>query len=228
MTTLGIVTGMAFEAEILNQVAARLPEIQRPLIACHGFGRSAARRAAAELAAQGADALLSFGIAGGLDVRLWPGAIVVANEVRFETKPVATDAGWTERLRTRIGPSNLAPLAHAARVITTVAEKRALRDITSAAAVDMESYGIGEIAGERGLPFAALRVIADTANDALPGVAVAAITDEGHVRVMRSVIGALTHPHQIPALIWLGRRTSTARKVLSDLADLGLARGFFL
>lgn len=224
MTKLGIVTGMAFEADIL-----RAPQGDSgTLVACHGFGRSAARRAAAELADQGVEALLSFGIAGGLDPRLATGSVVVGTEIRFERRALVTDAGWTDRLHTRIGGSTLAPLAHAAQVVTTTAQKRELHGLTGAVAVDMESWGIAEIAVERGLPFAALRVVADTADDALPGVALAAVTDDGHVRVMRSVLGAITHPQQIPALIWLGRRTKTASKVLGDLADLGLARGFFL
>lgn len=226
MTRLGIVTGMAFEADILR--AARGTEDSAPLIGCHGFGKSAARRAAAALADQGAEALLSFGIAGGLDPRLATGTVIVATDVRFERQALATDAGWTARLHARVGGSVLAPLAHSAQVVTTTGQKRELHDITKAAAVDMESWGVAEIAAERGLPFAALRVIADTADDALPGVALAAVTDDGHVRVMRSVLGAIAHPQQIPALIWLGRRTKTATKVLGDLADLGLARSFFL
>lgn len=224
MTKLGIVTGMAFEADILRAAGADTGA----LVACHGFGRSAARRAAAEVADQGAEALLSFGIAGGLDPRLASGTVLVATEIRFEGKALPTDAAWSERLRVRIGGSVLAPLAHAAKVATTVGQKRELFDLTGAAAVDMESFAVAEIAAERGLPFTALRVVADTADDALPGVALAAVTDDGHVRVMRSVLGAITHPHQIPALIWLGRRTKTASKVLGDLADLGLARSFFL
>lgn len=225
MTKLGIVTGMAFEADILRPATAAE---DAPLVACHGFGHSASRRAAAELADQGVEALLSFGIAGGLDPRLATGAIVVATEIRFERRAQVTDAGWTERLHARVGSSVLAPLAHADQVITTPGQKRELHDLTGAVAVDMESWGIAEIAIERGLPFAALRVIADTTDDALPGVALAAVTDDGHVRVMRSVLGALTHPQQIPGLVWLGRRTKTASKVLGDLADLGLARSFFL
>ena len=61
MTKLGIVTGMAFEADILHAAADRLAEAQRPIIVCHGFGRSASRRAALEAVSLGAEALLSFG-----------------------------------------------------------------------------------------------------------------------------------------------------------------------
>jgi hopanoid-associated phosphorylase len=230
MTRLGIVTGMAFEADILHAAAERLAEAQRPIIVCHGFGRSASRRAALEAISLGAEALLSFGIAGGLDPQLKAGCVIAATSLRDGTNTIVSDPGWTARLRERI--EAFAPragvIAHGARVLTTPAEKRLLRDATHGAAVDMESFGIAEIAAAKDLPFTALRVIADTADDSLPEVAVAAATPDGHVAVMRSVMGALTHPQQIPALIWLGRRTHTARGVMTELADLGLARSFFV
>ena len=72
------------------------------------------------------------------------------------------------------------------------------------------------------------RVVADTAWDPLPSVAVAAARTDGSVNVMKSVFGAITRPWQIPALIRLGTRTNRARKTLQALADLGLARGFFV
>jgi len=230
MTKLGIVTGMAFEADILHAAADRLTEAQRPIIVCHGFGRSASRRAALEAVSLGAEALLSFGIAGGLDPLLKAGNVIAATAVRDGTTTIPCDEAWSARLRERI--DGFAPIsgviAHGARVLTTPAEKRLLREATSAAAVDMESYGIAEIAGTKDLPFTALRVIADTAEDALPDVAVAATTPDGHVAVMRSIVGALAHPQQIPALIWLGRRTNTARGVMRELTDLGLARSLFV
>ena len=60
------------------------------------------------------------------------------------------------------------------------------------------------------------------------GGGLAAVTDDGRVRVMKSVLGAIAHPGEIAPLVRLGRRTSTARKVLDGLAGLGLARSFFL
>lgn len=228
MARLGIITGMAFEADILHSAASRLAEEQRPLIACHGFGRSAARRAALEAVGAGAEALLSFGICGGLDPAAKSGDVITAREVRDGAQNLVADVGWTDRMYARLGGGLRGAIAHGPRVLTTQAEKRALFETAKATAVDMESLGIAEIAAMRGLPFAALRVIADTAADKLPDVAVAAVTPEGHVRVMKSVMGALAHPQQIPSLIWLGRRTKVAREVLVGLADLGLARGFFL
>jgi adenosylhomocysteine nucleosidase len=222
---LGIVTGMIFEADIVRDAALHLPSAERPVVSCHGFGRSAARRAAAQAVADGATGLLSFGIAGGLDSRLSAGDVILATEVVNGEDRHATDGAWTTRLRNLLFQHHFvtpASIAHAAHVLSSPGEKRALRESAGAAAVDMESCGTAEIAAERGLPFAALRVIADTAGDALPSVALAATTPDGRVAVMKSVMGALAHPQQIPALIWLGRRTDAARHVMKRLADAGL------
>lgn len=220
---LGIITGMAFEAEILRAASRDVEDADRPIIVCHGFGRSAAHRGAREAVAAGAQALLSFGIAGGLDESLKAGAIIVATAVRGGANIIPCDTAWGERLAGQIPDAHRVPLVHSAGVAASVQEKQTLRQITGAAAVDMESYGVAEIAQEMGLPFAALRVVADTAGDSLPGVAIAATTQEGHVRVVRSALGALTHPQQIPALIRLGGRTKTAKAILAALARLGLA-----
>ena len=230
---LGIITGMAFEAETLRTAARALPESERPIIICHGLGRSAAHASAREAVEKGAAALLSFGIAGGLDEELHAGSIIVATAVREHANISPCDAAWCERLAAHIAHAHKVPLAHSHGVAASPSEKQKLRAMTGAAAVDMESYGIAEIAQGLGLPFAALRVVADTAEDSLPGVAIAATAPDGHVKVMRSVVGALIHPQQIPALIRLGRRTKTAKAILADLARLGLsnpgglARGSF-
>ncbi len=92
----------------------------------------------------------------------------------------------------------------------------------------MESYGVAEAAHAASLPFVVLRVIADTAEDTLPSVALNAATPDGRINMMKSIWGAVTHPGQIPDLIRLGQRTDIARAQLRRLADLGLARSFFV
>ncbi len=227
MTKLGIITGMHFEAEILRAAADTLPERDRPIIQCHGLGRAAAYRAGEDAIAQGATALLSFGIAGGLDPDLLPGDIITPTYIRDGGKALFSDAAWTARLQKEVG-GRAATMTHAAAIVMTRADKAKIFADTQGAATDMESYGIGEAALAHNLPFAVLRVVADTAWDALPSVALAATATDGRVKVMKSVFGALTRPWQIPGLIRLGTRTNRARKTLTQLADFGLARSFFV
>ena len=230
---LGIVTGMVFEAEILRAAARNLPEQQRPLIVCRGLGRDAARLGTEEAIAQGAKALMSFGIAAGLDPRLHAGTIMTASHIHGGAKTLASDEPWAARLSAALSEAGIAPLSHdpithAAEMLTTPEAKAQLRAATNAGGADMESYGIAEAAAARALPFATLRVVADTFDVGLPSVAVDAATPDGRVDVMKSVWGAITHPGQIPELIRLGRRTEFAATQLRRLADFGLARRFFV
>jgi adenosylhomocysteine nucleosidase len=224
---LGIITGMHFEADILRDAAQGIAEAQRPIIQCHGLGRAAAFTATEDAIDRGAQALLSFGIAGGLDPDLLPGDIITPTYIRDGAKALFSDAAWTARLQRETG-SRAAPMAHASAVIMTRADKAQAFAATQGVATDMESYGVGEAALAHNLPFAVLRVIADTAWDPLPSAAVAAARTDGSINVMKSVFGAITRPWQIPALVRLGTRTNRARKTLRTLADLGLARSFFV
>jgi adenosylhomocysteine nucleosidase len=226
MTKLGIITGMAFEAAILKDAARKGTGAA---IIAHGLGREAARSAAEDAIRQGARTLMSFGIAGGLDPKLRAGTVVVAAEVRDRTKAFLSDALWAAKVCEELRlDSNRTTLAHADHVLTTPAEKAALFAVTGAAAADMESFGVAEAAAAHGLPFLALRVIADGAYDSVPRIALAATTADGHVRVMETVFRALTSPGQIPELIRLGKRTAVAKSALARLADLGLERSFFV
>ena len=199
MTTLGIVTGMAFEAQLLRE--------GRALIQCAGLRSRAAQGAAETLVSGGATALMSFGIAGGLDPALAPGTLVITGA-----------ASWTAVLHKHFPEALMRPLAPTPRVVTHPADKAALFTATGAAATDMESAGVAEVAAARGIPFVAVRVVADTAHDRVPLVAIKAATPDGRVRMAASIAGALLHPSQIPDLIRLGRQTAIATAVLRRLA----------
>ena len=199
MIRLGIVTGLAFEAQLLRH--------ERALVRCAGLGPRAAQIAAERLADGGATALMSFGIAGGLDPALAPGALIIAG-----------DAAWAADLCKCFPAALPRSLAHTDQILASPTEKAALFATSGAAVVDMESAGIAEIAAAHGLPFVAVRVIADTAHDRVPSIAINATTADGRVRMLASIAGALRHPSQIPDLIRLGRQTAIATAVLRRLA----------
>lgn len=231
MAKLGIITGMLFEQDVLNAAARNVPGDQRPLIMCRGLGRGAARKAAEDAVAHGATALLSFGIAAGLDPRMGPGAVVTASYIHDGAKTLPCEAAWTERLHAelnRLCRVTRDPIANAHDVLMTPADKAKALAQTGAPVADMESYAVAEAAVAHGLPFAAIRVVADTAHDTLPKIALSSTTAEGGVDLVKSVLGALVHPGQIPGLIRLGRRTRIAQVEMRRLADFGLPRSFFM
>ncbi len=195
------------------------------LVAIGGMGPAAADRAAGALVAGGATALVSWGMAGGLDPELAPGTLFLADEIVERTgTPLATTRRWREGLAHAAAAHCVVAggrLLTSDRLIGTVADKTLVRAETGAAAVDMESMAIARRAREHGLPFIAARVIVDSARDAVPRSFLAAIGPSGELRVGR-LLGALaTAPGDVVELIRLGRRYAAAGRSLRAVARTG-------
>ena len=108
-----------------------------------------------------------------------------------------------------------------ARAIASIDEKAELYRTTGARAVDMESLAVAEVARAAQVPFMAVRVIVDSAEDILPEVVTAAADREGHLQVWR-LIGALTlAPGELAPLIRLARRYRAANRSLRAVARAG-------
>ncbi|MFQ6016820.1 MAG: purine phosphorylase, partial [Kiloniellaceae bacterium] len=163
MTHVGIVTGLAAEARIIEKSRAR---DERPRLAVAGVGAGRAREAAERLIAEGAELLVSFGLCGGLDPALRPGDLVLAEEIVFgDDRRLRTDAARREALRRRAAQAGLrltgGALYGSARAIAKADEKRALFETSGARAVDMESPGVALAAEAAGVSFLAVRALAD-------------------------------------------------------------------
>lgn len=174
-----------------------------------GFA-TALRRAAAE----NCSGILSFGIAGGLDPRLRPGMCVVATRVLTDQASYDTDANWSKRLLDG-WECVQAPVLSVDRPVGDAATKHALHQRTGAAAVDMESGVAAAIAREHDLPFAVLRVIADSATRRLPSFASRCVRDDGSIDA-RSVLAQLwQEPSDIFAGLRLAEDAWVARRALA-------------
>src|SRR3954468_18861863 len=113
MTKLGVITGIAMEAKLLERFA-----VNRSLMVGYaGLEPGAAYLAAEKMIAAGATALMSFGLAGGLNPAVSAGAVVIPAEIRgSDTLPC--DLAWTKRLATlaKVTPSLM---AHAGGILAT-------------------------------------------------------------------------------------------------------------
>ncbi|WP_342163466.1 phosphorylase [Methylobacterium sp. SD21] len=164
-------------------------------------------------------AVVSFGIAGGLDPSLKPGDVVVGTGIvtadgrrRADLDAAAAMVGLLAGLPNRVISADLAGVDAA---VLAVADKTTLRESTGAAAVDMESHVAATFAGRHGLPFAALRVICDPADRALPAFAANALTPDGEPDI-RGVLSALVFGRaRIGDLMRLGRDSNAAFAVLA-------------
>lgn len=189
MSVVGIVIALKAEANCLT--SARLPynEIaclgNDTLVWLCGMGDHAARAAAKGLQANGATALISFGVAGALDSNLRPGDLVLPEAIHAgKIYPVALD--WRDRLQLLL-PSHLSIangiLATSPVTLTSEAEKRELATATGACAVDMESGAIAEIAANADMPFLAIRAIIDSIEFSPPPALSDAVYPDGSVNL---------------------------------------------
>lgn len=199
---IGVVVGLTAEARIARRLFTRV-EV--------GGGTVAGAEAAAQrLIGQGARALVSFGLAGGLDPMLRPGAVIVPEAVVTHGRHLATDPD----LNGLLGGVTAHTLLGADGVAAMAAAKRHLFVATDCAAVDVESGAVAETADAAGLPFAVLRAICDPAERDLPPAALCALSDGGAIGLLRVMGSVIAQPGQIPALIALGQDAAAARRAL--------------
>lgn len=201
---IGFVTGLKAEANWLRRT--------RFLVEVGGGTPDGAMRAAERLIARGAEALVSFGVAGGLSPRLQPGAILVPDAVIDGAQTHICDYGLMEFL----GGGTGKPIFAAMRAVESAGDKELLFKSKGADAVDLESGAVARAAAQRGIPFAVLRAVADSAASSLPPAAVSALTSDGGVDFMAVLGSVLRHPGQIFALMQLGRDASRARAALKS------------
>jgi len=201
---IGIVVGLKAEEKIA-----------RPLgwpIAIGGGRAEGAVYAVHTLIARGADALVSFGLAGGLDPVLRPGNILVPNAVHLDGQIVPCDAALTARLG---GPTDHVLLAGETLLDTADAKRRVWHSL-AAHAIDLETAAVARAALAHGLPFAVLRAICDPANASLPPAARAALDIAGGIGLWRVAQSLLRQPSQIPDLFALAHDAETARRALKQ------------
>jgi adenosylhomocysteine nucleosidase len=225
LTGTGVVAALDAEARTLGPAVPRRDGLSSladgTLLAVSGMGGALAAIAARRLVDGGVAGLMSFGFAGGLDPRLRAGCVVLPTEVisRDGVCLVTTDV-WRERIGAEIAkarPVAAGKLLSNSTVIDRVADKAAAFRDTGAVAVDMESLAIAQVAAAHGLPFVALRVIVDSAADALPR-AVMAASREGRVSIRRLIGGLAAAPLDLIALLRLLRRYRAATRSLAAAA----------
>jgi adenosylhomocysteine nucleosidase len=226
LSRVGIVAALATEARALT------PTIRHrgtpfalddgTLLNVSGIGEAAATRAAMLLVDQGADALVSFGLAGGLDPALTPGKIFLPAEVFVaEAGGLATSSAWRDRVAfalVELRPVAGGRLLTSANAITAIGVKETMFRETGALAVDMESAAVARIAASRQLPFIAARVIVDTAADALP-TSVMAASSSGELRIWRLLASLAKAPAEVVDIIRLARRFRAAQLALRAVGN---------
>ena len=214
---IGIVTGLAAEARCVRQGHSRF--------ICTGGCSTRARGGAERLVKQGVCALCSFGLAGGLHPGLPAGTLLLPKTVVLpEGGEIETDSVWRERLFYLARSADLDPLSSTVvgsdDLVATPAAKADLHRSSGAAAVDMESHAVGEVAKAAKLPFVVVRVIVDGHDETIPEAARQGLGAEGKIKPLAVLMELMRRPRQTKSVIRLGRESGRALGALRRVADL--------
>jgi len=217
---------MAAEARILARGEVRPGELFRfpeeTMLLLSGIGAERAGQAARFLLENGATALMSWGVCGGLEPTFPPGSLLIPKIIiSIAREPYTADLLWRQQLKNRLkGHMNIyeGPLAESKTVLSDPAAKAALGKQTGAIAVDMESAAVARIAKEGGVPFLAVRAIADDAETAIPGSLLHSLNHFGEVLPFRLLLSLLRAPSAVFILPRLGRNFRLARTALAAVA----------
>jgi adenosylhomocysteine nucleosidase len=199
---IAIITGLTAEATIAAKLGVP--------VKAGGGTPWGAEQAAEALVAEGATALLSFGLAGGLDPHFKAGDIMVPMAVVEADRIRPTNAALSEKIGGWFGGM----LYAGSEIAVTRDDKAALTQSTLCSAIDLESGAVARVAERHNIPFAVLRAICDPADRDLPPAAVAGLNAKGAIAASRIALSILANPLQIPALIALGRDAGRARQAL--------------
>jgi adenosylhomocysteine nucleosidase len=200
--SIGVVVGLAAEARIARHLGWP--------VAIGGGTAAGAEAAANALVGHGCAGLISFGLAGGLDPTLRPGALIVPSAVTAGGKRYTADPSLSRML----GGATPHLVLGADAIVESVEEKRRQRGQTEAAAVDLESGAVARVASTHSIPFAVLRAICDPADRALPHAAQVALDAHGGIRAWRVLASIAARPTQLPGLLALAGDAAAARRSL--------------
>lgn len=180
-----------------------------------GMGRRNTERAVSQrLSTAPPSLVLTCGFAGALNPALKIGEVVFDADAAAGISDLLQQSGATA-----------AKFHCAPRVATTVAEKTALRQSTGADVVEMESGVIREICRQKKIPSATIRVISDTAHDALPLDFNALMTADDTLSFPKLALALMKSPGKIPQLMQLQKHTQLAAAELALVLEKLLSHG---
>lgn len=232
MKKLGIIAALPSEASCLDghPFSARsfptkkIIKIVHNLLIVSGIGSNNATAAAEELIKNGAQALISWGTAGGLSPNLKSGDVLIPDSVQTtDQKSYKTDSAWRRKIIDKISfdlKVHNGLLIQTNDVIKNPNQRYQLHKITNAIAVDMESGAIAKVAGQNNIPFLIIRTIVDPYNESIPNSALSNIDQFGRAKILPLIGNLLRKPTDIPKLITLGSHFNQARKTLQHISQL--------
>lgn len=207
----GVIVGMLSEAALLAPGS---------MVACSGGRPAKAEELADYLLKAGAEALVSFGVAGGIDPGLSPGDLVLGTAVDLGGASLKADEAWVKRLSNALPKARAGIICGAQEAALTVAAKASLQAESGGLVIDLESAAVAEACAAKNIPFAVIRAVADPADRAIPAFALKGLAEDGRTQALPVILGLLGRPWELPALLGLARDNRAALTSLGAAARL--------
>jgi len=223
---IGIVCGLKSEANAvrLSLKAAGIDE-KKVRIGVSGANADRAEGIAQKFLDDGARAIVSAGLCGGLDPALKSGDLILGERVVSAKGDIVIADKRLSAAADKFSPRHVA-IFGSDEIVDSVEKKKALFQRYAAETVDMESHGAARAAAKANIPFIAIRVVADGFDRTLPKAALRAVTPSGGVNVMNVLVDCVRAPQQFEEIFALGRDSGAATAVLRR--DFGAFLGAFL
>lgn len=153
---------------------------------------------------------VSYGFAGALSPQCGNGEVYLGNTVQY----MHHDEYHAEPLPGLDYPHNVALLCHG-ELAATVEQKTELHLTTGASLVDMESYAVAVMAGQRHEPFFWLRGVSDAYDEPLPVELLHCLDEHGFPSVWKSAFKLCRKPVLLPIAFSLGKKAVRLQQTIA-------------
>lgn len=223
---IGIVCGLKSEAvAVTASMKAAGVDASRVRIGVSGANAGRAEEIAQGFLDEGAKAIISAGLCGGLDPSLKNADLILGERVVSAQGDIVIADKKLSAAADKFSPRHVA-IFGSDEIVDSIEKKKSLFQRYAAETVDMESHGAARAAAKAGIPFIAIRVVADGHDRTLPKAALRAVTPSGGVNVMNVLVDCVKSPQQFEQIFALGRDSGAATEVLRR--DFGRFLGAFL
>ena len=230
MIRVGIVAALPQEARSLTSQKLSFDQpvrfIDRPVsLYVSGIGPNCARKAAQTLIADGAELLLSWGSAAGLDPELKPGKLIIPSRIiNLEGKEVGITSDPHRRLL--VARFEATAVCNGALLETSAilqpADKTEFYRRTNADAADMETAAIAKVAAKAGIAMICIRAVVDTATMGIPSCVHKSLSISGQLDLLKLLGCVALQPGEIINMIVLAQAFRVAYKSLRQAAVIAI------